>query len=239
MRKLLLPLLAATLLGGSSALAATLDDPLHGMVCATGAASCNTDNGSFAPIVNLSNFGFSYSGTAGDNTGDLRLVVLAPAGDGFISPMVTGTNLLVPSPFALVGQWTLASNTDLAGFLGFPSSSPANPFNAFQVGVNTSVTAFNVFTLDIGNLTLNGLSSPLADAFFASGGTVPNGVDIVGFLLGTPAGTVSTAPSGQLQVTQLSTVPLPGAFFMFAPVIGFFGWLLRRLRLGTAQPSLA
>jgi hypothetical protein len=153
--------------------------------------------------------------------------------------MITGTNLLVPSPVALVGQWTLASGQDLAAFLGYPNSSPANPFNAFQVGVNTAVTAFNVFTLDIGNLTLNGLSSPLADAFFASGGTVPNGVDIVAFLLGTPDGTVSTAPSGQLQVTQLSTVPLPGAAFMFAPVLALFGWLLRRMRLSTAQPSLA
>lgn len=232
MRKLLLATATlATCLFGSSAWADLLD-PLHGEVCSSGAASCNTDNGSFGPIQltggNL-NFGWSYSGPAGNNVGNLEIVVLAPVNDGFVSPSFTGTNLSMPSLANFVGTWT---SGDLATFLGLQPSTPSNPFSAFQVGLDSNVTGFNVFTLDIpGILTLAQQGSPLSDFFSASGGNILSGVDLVAFLTNTPGGTIATAPSGQLQVQGLAETPIPGAVFMFGPVLlGGWYWLRRRAK---------
>lgn len=232
MKRLLPALLAAgCLLVGTSAWADLLD-PLHGEVCSSGGAACNTDNGSFGPIQltggNL-NFGWSYSGPAGNNTGNLEIVVLAPVNDGFVSPSFTGTNLSMPSLANFVGTWT---SGDLATFLGLQPSTPSNPFSAFQVGLDSSVTGFNVFTLDIpGILTLAQQGSTLADFFTANGGNILSGVDLVAFLTNTPGGTIATAPSGQLQVTQFAETPIPGAVFMFGPaLLGGWYWLRRRAK---------
>lgn len=236
MKKLLPALLAAgALLVGSPVWADTLIDPLHGEVCTSGAAACNTDNGSFGPIqLNASgstSFGWSFSGpNAANQIGNLVIAILAPQGDGFTSPTLTGTN--IPNPGLLFNNVGLYTQGDLSTFLGINGASPSNPFSAFQVGLDTSVTGFNVWTLDVpGLLTLAKQGSPLSDFFTASGGNLSAGISIVAFLLNTADGNIATAPSGQLQVQGLAETPIPGAVFMFGPaILGAWYWLRRRAK---------
>jgi hypothetical protein len=142
------------------------------------------------------------------------------------------------------GTWTLASGLSLSQFLGLGSVTPNNPFNAFQVGADTSVTAFNVYTanVDISGLgTICNCNTPsdefkLLTQFAANAGV---DVDIVGFA-STANGMVATAPSGQLQVSPAAVGvpgPLVGAGLpgLVTALIGLVGLgRYRRKRLGAS-----
>jgi hypothetical protein len=227
--RLLAALAVASLVtsGGLPVQATTFDDPLHG-VC----TGCS-DNGVITPITSgqlATGFGWSFSGTPGDNVGTLNIVLLAPVGDGFVGSSLTGTNLSMPTAFSFVGQWTGAQ--DLSVFVGLPQGSPANPIGGFEVGDDATATAFNVFKLTVpGILTIGPVASALTNVFQDNNGVLA-GLELVAFLSGTPDGTVSTALSGDLQVAQLAATPIPPAVALFlGPLLGLWWWVRRRAQI--------
>jgi hypothetical protein len=237
-----------TLTSSAAMAQAVVDDPLHGQICTV--AGCATqsapDNGTITPIdaSSLQNgFGWTFSGS-GTGQGDLTIALLTPT-----SVSITGPSLLSGATGnTTIGAFTQVAGTfssgDLATFLGFSNSSPANPFGGFAVGADAGVTGFNVFTIDVGNLTtpLGSAGDPLTDIFRLANG-LPVGVEMVAYLSSTDShgvtSVVSTALSGDLQVaTNTSAVPGPivgaGLPGLMSALMGM--WLLSRSR---KQRSLA
>jgi hypothetical protein len=200
-------------------------DPLHGGCVAAG---CN-DNGTFTPTQNFTNVGFTAS--PAPQTGTELLVELVPTAlqGQFGLGTWSGTGLAATAP-TLVGEFT---SGDLATFLGISMTSPANPFGGFQVGLDSSVTSFSVYTVNAGTQTLNGAGQPLND-IFSEMGNIPAGADLVAFLENSSNGgkNVATALSGQLQLqtTIGGSAPEPATWAMMLLGFGAMGLFAYRRR---------
>jgi hypothetical protein len=204
-------LLAATLLMLSTpAFAQTVtEDPLHGYAVING-VNTNTDTGAVSPI-NLggtaSGFGFFVS--PAPQTDDLNIIVLVPNGNASHPISVTG-NVGGGTAFTNAGTF---SSGDLAAFLGFQNSSPANPFAGFVAG-NTQApgtTSFTVYKADLGTQTEQSLMNSIMNDNIA--GAFLAGAEITAFSV-TPCvcggeTTIATALSGVLMQTG-GTVGVPG-----------------------------
>jgi hypothetical protein len=213
MKKLLLGATALSLVWMGSAKADTFIDPLQG-VCS---GAC-IDNGQFTPIVQAqadTQFGFRID-PAGQ-IDSLKLVFLVP--NTITAPATISLDELNPTTLAVTaalsatsaGTWTSASGLTLSQFLGLGSITPSNPFSAFQVGADTGVSAFNVFTVDVNTSSLGTICNcdTPGDRFKLLSLFAAAGVDIVGFATLPGGSIVGTAPSGQLQISTASAVPGP------------------------------
>jgi PEP-CTERM motif-containing protein len=212
----------AFVLSANLAGAAAILDPLHGFCGTSAITSSCTDNGTVTPAdpSDLAG-GFGFYASPNDLIGtDWIIALLVPnnipgAGSMTFSVSETAASDL-PSPaqsnvlFSLAGNWT---SGDLAAFLSIPNSSPNNPIGAFQVGVDSAVTGFQVYTADLGPAALlrqSGSVSPVVPILTLAGSTLLRGMDITAFLEGTDQAhsTVATAPSGVLQL-QHDGPPVP------------------------------
>lgn len=230
MKKLLL---AGTIMGALAIPAyADVIDPLQG-VC----GACVEVGGNRTPITQAqadTEFGFRIDPSQQVNI--LKLVFLVPV--TISAPPTISLDELNVNTLAVTqalsatagGTWTLAGGQTLSQFLGLGNVTPNNPFNAFQVGVDTSVTAFNVYTVNVDTSLLGALCScnTPADEFKLLTTFAAAGVDIVAFA-NTAGGEVATAPSGQLQITTNAAVPGPVAG---AGLPGLVGGCMTLLGLG-------
>ena len=214
MKRLLMATAAMLALAGA-AQAQVLDDPLHGYVMQNGVPT-NTDTGSISPIQlgGSGVTGFGFFASPAPQTGDLWIAILDPTNIAVTGTPTLSTNLGTGGAFTLKGTWT-AGGGDLATFLGFSNASPSNPFSAFAspdtADANGIPTGFNVYLLDVGSLTLQDLALSQMIANISGGtGFLTAGVEITGFMVEGNS-TVSTAPSGVLEIT---TASVPG------PIVG-------------------
>jgi hypothetical protein len=220
-------LLATALLALTTVARATTLDPLHGYDIING-VDTQTSNGSISPLNAGDGFGFIVDQPGGGNaTGDFILAVLVPTNLPSLSTVsVTGTST---GSGIFRGIW---SSGDLENFLGLPSGSPNNPIGAFTGGVDLSdptASAFAVFAVDLGNLTL--LHTLAGDPMNLNISGLPAGTLITGFLVETGAygvqNTIDTANSSVLMVNQLAAVPGPivgaGLPGLIAACMGLFG----------------
>jgi hypothetical protein len=215
---------AALLLAAGPAMAdVVVDDPLQG-VC----GSTCVDGGQFTPITQTqadTEFGFRIDPAA--TIDNLELVFLvpttqsAPATISLQEVSANNPSVLIGGQLLAVahaGTFTAASGT-LQNFLGISGATPNNPFNAFQVGADASVTGFTVYTVNINTASLGTIcncSTPadefkLLTQFSTAAGA--GDVDVVAFATKADGSVVATAPSGQLQVTPFAAA-VPG------PMIG-------------------
>jgi hypothetical protein len=198
-------------------------DPLLGQ-CLAGCV----DNGTATPITQTqaqTEFGFSISPP--NQSGDLKLVFLVPnttitapvvtnlsgPGQGFSGP--GGTGLVSGIQFTTGDLTTYLQNANPVMFGGLAGTSPPNPFNAFSTpdgNIGIPVAGFSVYAIDAGVFTgLLGPSNTTIDQF-RDNGALPIGTEIVAFLNRGTANNpdwVSTAQSGQLQITTNAAVPGP------------------------------
>jgi hypothetical protein len=222
---------------------APIDDPLHGFCGASYSSSSCIDNGVITPFQSDAlNGGFGFASDPGALSGTDWLVgILVPnnlAGADSGAFTVSNTAGTVPGNTAhnnvsatLRGLWT---SGDLATFLGLSGSKPANPFNAFAVGVDTGVNGFFVYVADLGPMTLlnqTGSTAPAPPILTLGGTSLQYGTEITSFLLGATQ-TVATAPSSVLQ-----NVPEPSTLLLFGLGIGLVG--LTRYRLSATLASLS
>jgi hypothetical protein len=209
-------------------------DPLHG-ACGGGTATCGADNGTLTPLTSgtggLSGFGWTGSPA---QSGDLLISILVPTGSAFGDGAITGTGIGAGGVIPM-SAGTFSSG-DLASFLGI-TASPNNPLGGFQVGLDSGVSSFQVFTADVGQQSLLLPSAALND-IFAEAGQLTAGTDFVAFLLNSSAGgNTATALSGQLQLENTVGTPTPimGSGWMLLSGLGGMWWLNRRRK--KAQPT--
>jgi hypothetical protein len=219
----LLAIWATTLI---PAKATTIDDPLHGTICDGSGGSCNANEvGGVVPgsTIGQPNVTFGFNSSPGGATGELWISVLVPTNElsGFTVPTLNslgvdpGTNLAFGSP--LLFNSGVPSLAKLI-FGNSITSNPADPFSAFQSpesGFDPGLSAFNVYSIDVGKITapgLNGQSDATAPDFFTLSNVLPPGSAITAFLVnGTAPGfdITATANSGQISIQQFSSVPGP------------------------------
>jgi MYXO-CTERM domain-containing protein len=259
MRRLLLATVgAAALLLPNVGWADTILDPLHGQC--DGCAEVNSNHTPMTTAADNLDFGFTASSPP--QAGQLELVILVP------TIVSTGTTLGGATLTELAGPAASSSlspsflGTFSSGFLenfmkatlpaslnpgAYASTNPNNPFGDANGGIaagpdavlNTTVTGFQVFAVNAGNFTIGqgpGTAiTGLADQFSETG--LPIGTEIVAFL-NQGSSVIATAPSGQLDITQLSTDPAPGPTvasglpgFLALALGGFLLWQRRRNKL--------
>jgi hypothetical protein len=208
-KKLLITILLALTLYASTATYAIATPvnagTLHGY-CA-GILQC-IDNGTNSPTTNSPPIDFGFTSSGGPVTGYLQIDLLIPNNEFQNSSYsISGT---------LSGLATLFSGTawttgQLDTYLGI-NASPTNPFGAFATGLSydPGATGFNVYQVNLGSITLNSPSSPnIAPLFNISGGPLPAGTYIVGFLT-TENHIAATANSGAiLDPPNSPSVPEP------------------------------
>jgi hypothetical protein len=238
----------------SSARATTIDDPLHGF-CGTSASSssCSDDN-TITPFSTLGSFGFYASPDALTGTDWLVAILVPtsftndPASLNFSLSETPGAGNTAKSGVSanlVTGTWTAG---DLADFLtgaygtSAANTTPANPFSAFTVENDSSVSGFYAYVADLGAAELfkqADSSSPDAPLLTLKGSLAP-GMEITSFLLGAHPGdkqpNVATAPSGVLlangdccsvSVTD-TAVPEPTTILLLGTGIGFVATRIRR-----------
>jgi hypothetical protein len=247
MKKLLLAGASLAFLTGT-AMADTLQDPLHSAVCGAGGTNCvNTDLGAFAPIAGDTNFTFMPS--PGPQTGETFIVVLVPTNQ------INVTTYNIPtlsdnggSPFtgAVVSRTTLFNSSDgssLAAYAGLPTAfgafSPTDNFSnasAGQATYNPGFTGnFLAFTFDLGSLTLDAQGTVNTTNNFSLAANLPVGTVITAFMESTTTQKdIGTAASEDLIVTPFA-VPGPivgsGTPGLLAMGLGFLAWKRRRQSL--------
>jgi hypothetical protein len=216
---------------------------LHGF-CSL-ASPCN-DNGTNTPTgVNPPQFGFSYSGPAGQpvtGNGDFWLDILVPnsvaaPGSFTITGALSGTASLFSSTAWISGQ--------LDAYLGI-SASPTNPIGAYlpaTQGYDPTATGFWVYQANLGNTTLlaqSGVGQAGQDSYLMQlGQNLTPGSYIVGFLeQGTDYG--ATANSGAILETGGQTpLPEPSTWAMMLLGFGAAGVAVRRSRKKAPVSQLA
>jgi len=249
MKKLLLTT-ALLALGLQGAVADTLLDPLHGMVCSGAGTACTNsgDNGSFTPLGSVSNWGFSVN--PGPATGNLTLVFMVPTNEinvaTFNLPGLTDNGGSIgTSVFSRVSLFQSGS-PDLPVYLGLPNAgsySPTDNFSNMSAGTSNFDPGFTgqflVFTATLNGINLSDVSSTTILNDFSFGSNLPAGTEIAGLFFetsGPEAGSyIGTAASGHLTTTTLA-VPgpvagagLPGLITLGAGVVA---WTRRRRPAG-------
>lgn len=186
----------------------------------------NTDNGSFAPLNQETNWGFEIS--PGPATGNLTLAILVPTNDGAaFSPLLAdnGIPAAVPSTTATLLNAGDGSSLSLflqnQGLLGTGTYSPTDSFTNASAGEATENPGFSgqfkVFTVSFNGVNLQAQGSTTIQNDFSFGNLAPAGTVVVGFFAetsGPQAGNfVGTAASEDLAVTPFADA-VPG------PVVG-------------------
>lgn len=232
------------MLFATSVSANTIYDPLHG-TCNGTAGAC-TDNGTNTPLGNSTKFGFTIS--PGPQTGDLTVVALIPNTETFTPSTITET---VPNSTSynftqVSGVWN--ANT-LASFLGI-DASPSNGIGAFLPSTqifDSTASGYNVFTADVGSLTISATGSGGSDPTFNMINNLPLGSYLVSFCAGsTPGGDctvgsktstteVATVNSGALFANGNTPVPEPGTLVLFGSMMLMLLGAKRRLRGASAE----
>jgi len=203
-------------------------DALHGF-CTT--VTCS-DNGAITPV-GTGTFTFGFYDAGGPATGDDVLVFLSPISLGSFSVGETNTGSASGTPSLFGTNWTTGQLDTLLGL----SASPTNPFGAYGglTGLDPGVSTFFVYTLDLGQQTLNDQAGKLNNPLFSVSG-LPEGVFILDFLE-TGDGTIGTANSAALQIVgPPPSVPEPGTMTLLgAGLLGVFGlsMLRRRQQVGS------
>jgi hypothetical protein len=264
-------LLAATALCalGVPAYADTIDplDPLHSTVCSGAGTGCaTTDNNSFAPLTQLTNWGFQIS--PGPATGDtLTLAILVPLNQilalgqtqtSFSLPAVTDAHSgLTIVQSTQLGLFNAGDGTSLSGFLGLNNGfSPTDNFSNASAGEATENPGFAAnpnfvaFTVTLtGSIALEAADATTLLNDFSFGANVPDGTVIAGFFhettdkQGNPCISkcyIGTAASNDL-VVGTTSVPVPGPTVGAGlPGLGAAGFALLGLnRLRRRRTSVA
>lgn len=208
----------------SPTFAQTVDDPLHGEICAGGQGTCTNaaDNGTNTPIANFqTTFGFASSPT---HIGDLILKFLVPNNDS-VSAFSVNEDISGTTSSGVVtlhaGVWNSGT---LEAFLGIPNASPDNPIGAFlpaTQAVDAGATGFTVLTLDVGSINLPDINATLPDLFTVANFQAPAGSYVLGDLILANGNDVTTANSAALFVSTVAAVPEPGTWAMM--LLGFIG----------------
>jgi hypothetical protein len=257
MKKMLL-LAVAALLAAAPANADTIDplDPLHGMICSGAGTGCSNaaDNGSFTPLSQTNNWGFSIS--PGPATGDLILAILVPTNSiniaTFNIPSLTdnGGGPLASSVFSRTTLFNVGDGASLSAYLNLPNAgsySPTDNFANASAGEATENPLFSgnflAFTIALTGITLGDTSSTTIANDFSFGANLPAGTVIVGLfneLVDKKGDAVNqfigTAASADLVITPFaSETPLPAAAWLFGSALGGGAMLLRR-RKKVRQP---
>lgn len=211
-RLMLAVLLAAGLaLVSSSANADTLHGYCVSLTC--------SDNGAITPVSSSSgSFSFGFYAAPGGQTGDDFLVFLSPVDLGSSISVGTSGGTMSADLFSP----TLFTSGQLDDYLSL-SASPTNPFGNYggASGLDSGATGFYVYTLDLGNQTLNG-SGGSNPEFSVSG--LPGGTFILDFLT-TADGTIATPNSAALEY-----VPEPSELSMLGIGLGLLGLAAFRRR---------
>jgi hypothetical protein len=227
---------AALLLPGVGARADTILDPLHGQC--NGCGEVGGNHTPIATAADNADFGFTASSPP--QAGQMELIILVPtsisvtgslAGDTLTELAepanggpATSSSLNLSGTFLgtlLPGQFleTFLHGSSIPGASAYGNESPSNPFGDTGGGLaagpdavlGQTITGLEVFAINAGNFTIGqgpGVAiGGLADQFSETG--LPVGTEIVAFL-NQGTNVIGTAPSGQLDVTQLSVAGAPG-----------------------------
>ena len=232
-------------LTGPPVKADSLLDPLHGMICSGAGTGCSNaaDNGTFTPLANVTNWGFSIS--PGPATGNLTLVFGVPTDEintgTFLLPTLTdnggGTGTTV---FSRVSFFNAGSPV-LSTFLGLGSFSPTDNFSNLSAGTLAAdpgfLGNFMLFTATINGLTLSDVGSTTIPNDFSFGANLPAGTFITGLFNEVsgpqPGNNIGTAASAHLVVQNLAVPgPLMGAGLpgLISACLGMI-WCNRRRKL--------
>ena len=259
MKKLLL-LATVALLAASPVKATTLEDPLLSYVCSGAGTGCaQTDNGTFSPLAQGSNFGFEIA--PGPATGNLTLAIFVPTNlinvSTFNLPSLTENGSgVTTNVFSRTTLLNVGDGSSLATYLGLPNSglfSPTDNFANLTAGETTVNPLFGgnllAFTVTLNGVMLDGNGSTTLLQDFLFGSNLPTGTVIAGFFVETLDKNgvacdhncyVGTAASNDLLVSpQLAETPIPGAVWLFASGIGGLHLLTRRRRKKAAAEKAA
>lgn len=218
-------------------------DPLLSYSCTGAGTGCSqTDNGTFAPLSQVTNWGFEIA--PGPKTGSLTLGIFVP------------TNLINTATFALPGLQdnggslllalkiaallNVGDGASIATYLNLPNASDFSPTDNFanlSAGELTENPGFGgnflSFTVTIPGITLDGNGSSTLLNDFSFGSNLPAGTVIAGFFTIDNCDkncNVGTAASNDLVVTPqlVDTTPIPGAVWLFGGGLGVLGLLSRK-----------
>lgn len=246
MRKCLALMLAvAALFVVRPALGDTVLDPLLSYSCTGAGTGCaQTDNGTFAPLSQVNNWGFEIA--PGPQTGSLTLGIFVPTNlidtTTFALPGLTDNGGGLLAALKIAALLNAGDGSSIATYLNLPNAgdfSPTDNFANLSAGEAVENPGFGgnflSFTVTLNNITLDGNGSTTLLNDFSFGANLPAGTVIAGFFTIADCSKncfVGTAASNDLVVTPLATgeTPLPGAVWLFASGLGAFGMMLRKRR---------